>query len=231
MGYVVQATMPGASESTCAAPPAASLSRHEVHVWRVPLSASSSHASAREILAGYAGLSPRDLEFTFGSHGKSVLANENVKARGLDFSVSHSGDVAVVAVSVGGPLGIDVERVARPLLTQGVIERCFTAMEIAALCGLPARERHVATLRLWTAKEAYLKALGVGISVPLAGIDVAAVVSGEAASVTWGEVGSGLNRRFWVHALPLGPRHVAAVATPVARPCVTVRDWALDLSP
>lgn len=209
-----------------AEPASQRLAKNEIHIWRVRLRAGSVRATTRKILAAYAELAPREIELTHGAHGKPVIANRDIRPGKLDFSVSHSGELAVIGVGTGGPLGVDVERAVRPMLTDGLIERCFTATEKAALRELPDRRRHVATLRIWTAKEAYLKALGVGISVPLAKIDVAPVAAGERVSVAWGEDDTEYERRFWVGPLSLEPGHVGAVATRVARPCVTVRDWA-----
>jgi 4'-phosphopantetheinyl transferase len=118
----------------------------------------ASRAALRLVLARYVGAEPADLEFTIGPHGQPRLA-----AGDVHFSLSRSGGLALVAVS-RGPVGADLERVAaRPGLADVAAAR-FAAREAACIeagCGGSATRSFY---RHWTAKEAYLKALGLGLA-------------------------------------------------------------------
>ncbi len=118
----------------------------------------ASHAALRLVLARYIGGEPDDLEFRVGPHGQPRLAADEVR-----FSLAHSGGFALIAVS-RGPVGADLERIAaRPALAEVAAAR-FAAREAACIaagcCGSPTRSFY----RHWTAKEAYLKAIGLGLA-------------------------------------------------------------------
>jgi 4'-phosphopantetheinyl transferase len=120
------------------------------------------HAALRSILARYLLVSSRDLEFSSGARGKPKLA----PLPGTDtlaFNLSHSHEVALVAVSRQGEIGVDVEYVKRDFPFQAVAERFFSPKEIAALTGLPSQLQSVAFFKCWTSKEAFLKAKGTGL--------------------------------------------------------------------
>ncbi|MFJ1969310.1 4'-phosphopantetheinyl transferase family protein [Streptomyces sp. NPDC087903] len=83
---------------------------------------------------------------------------------GLDVGISHTTDMLVVAVARGRRIGVDVEASDRSLLAAGLAERFCHPRELAELRGLPPAERNLRLVRLWTLKEAYTKALGVGLA-------------------------------------------------------------------
>ena len=122
----------------------------------------AARAWLRRMLAAYLGEPPGDLVFAYGEHGKPLLARA---AGRLDFNLSHAGGYALLAVSPGFPIGADIEAV-RPV-EEKVAERFFSAAEVKALGGLPARGWVDGFFRCWTRKEAYLKALGSGLATPL----------------------------------------------------------------
>jgi len=115
-----------------------------------------SHAALRAILGAY---SAAPLEFTLGEHGKPYLAGD----RDLQFNLSHSDDVALVALARGIEIGVDVERF-RPLREcMAIAERFFPPLEAAALAEVPAEGREAEFFRRWTRIEARLKASGLGL--------------------------------------------------------------------
>lgn len=121
--------------------------------------------AARRILIG-AGLrtEPRSVAFRLGPQGKpEVVFPAEPKAQ---FSASHSGAWAVVAIALGARVGVDIE-LRRPLQTDDLARRFFAREEVAELEAKPAAERDAAFFTLWTLKEAYLKGLGRGLSKPL----------------------------------------------------------------
>ena len=121
----------------------------------------------REILAGYLEQRPSDLRFERSAHGKPRLEDDS-----LQFNFSHSESLGVLAVSAEGLVGIDVEHVRPWQDLQDLEELCFTSSERAELEALDEEARRRAFFRLWTRKEALLKATGVGLSHPLTELEV-----------------------------------------------------------
>lgn len=120
------------------------------------------HVATRRILARAIGVAPEAIVFGAGKDGKPCIASPADTS--LEFSYSDSGDLALVALSPGVPVGVDVERMReQPTLLQ-VAERMFAREEAGAIAALPPDERIGAFYRVWTRKEAYLKALGVGLT-------------------------------------------------------------------
>jgi 4'-phosphopantetheinyl transferase len=116
----------------------------------------------RDILGRFTGRSPSELRFQTQSYGKPFLV-EGTPA----FNLSHSGNVVMVAVADEGHIGVDVEQV-RPLPDfQGIAESHFTARERRFIVSQPPEDRERAFFRCWTRKEAYIKAVGKGLSIPL----------------------------------------------------------------
>lgn len=119
------------------------------------------HAALREILSSYCDKSAESLQFQFNPHGKPGLRDFPQIA----FNLSHSNELALVAVAKGGGrVGVDVEEVRGDVLNEGVAERFFSPGEIQRLKSLEGQERTLGFFRCWTRKEAYLKAIGCGIS-------------------------------------------------------------------
>jgi len=123
----------------------------------------------RELLACYTGVAPERLAFAYEEKGRPYLADASLRTA---FNVSHSGDVALVAVTREGELGVDVERLDPKVDLLGIGARFFSPREHAQLASVDGDARLVAFFRCWTRKEAYLKARGAGLSLPLDGFDV-----------------------------------------------------------
>jgi len=162
----------------------------------------------REILAGYAGLAPNALSFSYGPQDKPALQGGPV------FNLSHSGGWAalVVTPNIGDQklqLGVDIEA-ERPV-EDGVAARFFSAREYAALCALPAEDRMAGFFRCWTRKEAVIKAAGTGLSTPLDSFDVS-LTSGEPARIERASGDLAPAGAWSLTHLDLAPRFVGAVA-------------------
>lgn len=124
------------------------------------------HGALREILGGYLGIEPTAVEFTQGPRGKPYLA-----AKGPFFNLSHSGKLALIAVAAT-ELGVDLEKVRHLESLTEIARKHFSVGEFAALDALDGAARELAFYRCWTRKEAYIKALGEGLSMPLDSFDV-----------------------------------------------------------
>ena len=123
-------------------------------------------AHLRRVLAQLTGTRPERIRFHFGRHGKPLLPG------GPSFNQSHSEERVMIAVAAEGRLGVDIEvlRAVRHML--GLADRNFAPDESARLRAAPASERRALFFRLWTRKEAFLKALGFGLSHPLRSFSV-----------------------------------------------------------
>jgi 4'-phosphopantetheinyl transferase len=117
------------------------------------------HGALRAVLARHLRRDPREVAVVRAPDSKLRLAAEEVR-----FNLSHSGGLAVVAVTSDHEVGIDVERVRPDFPALSVADRFFSADERIALRAVDDRQRACAFFELWTRKEAYLKAVGVGIA-------------------------------------------------------------------
>ena len=160
--------------------PPQALADAEIHLWFFPqweqTGAAAESSELRVLLAGYLGAATTDLRIERGEHGKPRLAGPRV----LEFNLSHSGRALLVGVSRSRPLGVDLEasRQNRPVLD--LARRYFDPAEAAALAALPEGQRQCAFLRLWSCKEAVLKAHGRGIGYGLNRIAFELDSSGQA---------------------------------------------------
>jgi 4'-phosphopantetheinyl transferase len=120
----------------------------------------------REILGRYLDTRPERLTFRCNSYGKPVLDGRYSDAD-LRFNLSHSGSIALYAVSSGREIGIDVEERVTNTSTAQIAAQFFSPHEVAALQKLPESTRTRAFFACWTRKEAYVKARGEGLNFPL----------------------------------------------------------------
>ncbi|HEY1377652.1 MAG TPA: 4'-phosphopantetheinyl transferase superfamily protein [Gemmataceae bacterium] len=124
----------------------------------------------RRLLGEYLSVAPSDVALAVTSLGKPQLAGE--AADRLRFNVAHSDDLALYAMTRGREVGIDVERERPDIDWRELGRRFFAPEEVAALTALPSAEQRPAFYRCWTRKEAYIKALGRGMQMPLDGFAV-----------------------------------------------------------
>jgi len=141
----------------------------------------AARAGLRAVLGAHRGASPASLVFGEGPHGKPELGG------GPFFSLSHSEDLALCALSPSRRLGVDVEAVRAVPEAEAIARRWFTASERVAYEGVRAARPEEAFFRVWTRKEAYLKALGTG----LAGLSAREEVDGSLWEVSDLEPGPG----------------------------------------
>ena len=125
----------------------------------------------RAILGRTLNRAPGCLRFCYGAHGKPALADEDA----IRFNLSHSDGIALYAIARGREVGIDVERIRRDLAVAEIAERFFSPREGAMLRTLPGELQRQAFFRGWTRKEAYIKARGDGLALPLDAFDVSLV--------------------------------------------------------
>jgi len=170
-------------------------------------------ALLRETLSRYTGHEPRGLEFQYNGHGKPSLKTQAEAP--LEFSVSHTRGLVVCAVALRDPLGVDVERertVSHPL---EIARRFFAPAEAAALEKLPPERQNAAFIELWTLREAFGKARGVGLTTRPA--DFAFSLSADReATVSFGESSEEKPDNWQFAQFRLAAHYRAALA--IARP-------------
>ncbi|HVD39445.1 MAG TPA: 4'-phosphopantetheinyl transferase superfamily protein [Solirubrobacterales bacterium] len=144
-----------------AAPDNLDLRSAEVHVWRAVLETVPADLTLRQVLALYLDQDPEEIELERGKHGKPRLAEDPPR---LAFNLSHSGDLALVAVARDREVGVDVERVKPERDLVALAERALTPEAAAAVRKATEPERAHLFYELWTRHEARLKCLGVGLA-------------------------------------------------------------------
>ncbi len=166
--------------------------------------------SLRAILGRYLAADPAGLAFRYGPKGKPELAGSD-PGFPLRFNLAHSHGLALLAVALGRPVGIDLERV-RPMDDLGrIVARFFSAAERSAFFALPEDQRAEAFFRGWTRKEAYMKATGEGFAMPLDRFDVA-LAPGEPPGLLRVDGRPHESARWTFRDLVPGPEYRAALA-------------------
>jgi 4'-phosphopantetheinyl transferase len=132
----------------------------------------------RTILSGYLATDPSKLTFRYSSKDKPSLAPPFADS-GVCFNLAHSGGVALLAFVRGRAVGVDVEHVRRDLDVQAIARRFFSAQEQQQLAAVAPEDEYEAFFRCWTRKEAYIKAKGEGLWLPLDQFDVSVAAGSD----------------------------------------------------
>ncbi len=125
----------------------------------------------REILSRHIGIDPSQLRFTYNEYGKPALVASQ-EGEGLRFNVSHSGGFALFAFTRRMEIGVDIEEIRMDFASDEIARQFFSPKEVRALATVPDPLRVEAFFNCWTRKEAYIKARGLGLSLPLDGFEV-----------------------------------------------------------
>lgn len=161
----------------------------------------------RCLLGRYLDIHPTRIRLIYGSNGKPALE----AGAHLQFNMTHSGGLAAVAITEDCPIGLDLEKI-RPLSDmQQIADRFFCSEEAAEIMSLPPGDREHAFFRCWTRKEAYIKAIGDGLSAPLDGFRVTVLPSVRAHFVHLGH-GTTDADAWTLHDLCMAPDYAAALA-------------------
>src|SRR3990167_239339 len=190
------------------------LSRGEVHIWRIfldqPLVEAKNewlspeeqaradrfiqaehrrrfivaHVGLRVILSRYLQELPQHVRLEQGSHGKPYVTIAS-QASFLQFNLSHTHELSLCAVAWDQSVGVDVEWIHLLPHEEVIAERFFSREETEALCALPSTERLRGFYRYWTCKEAYIKALGLGLSLNFNRLTERLVPEGSLGGLVW----------------------------------------------
>lgn len=165
----------------------------------------------RSILGRYLDMEPVHVKLEYGTYGKPALAGEP-GGQGIRFNLSHSDGLALYAIANGREVGVDVERLRQEFAGAEIAKRFFSSREISMLLALPENLRVEAFFLCWTRKEAYIKARGEGLTLPLSDFDVS-LIPGEPARLLYTSAGPQETSRWTLRQLDVFERDfVAALA-------------------
>jgi 4'-phosphopantetheinyl transferase len=192
----------------------ASLSLSKVHVWKISLEQPPERVRAlcrgylRMLLSRYAGIAPEQVQLKRGTHGKLTL-DPHIHKEDIEFNVSHSGQVALIALARGRPLGVDVAKVGTAARIDAILRGFFSAQEDTSIRSLPEEMKTAAFYSCWTRKEAAVKALGGSIAELRDKIIVSTFPGGPAQILRMPS--SSENNEWHLHDLPVGEGYSAAL--------------------
>jgi 4'-phosphopantetheinyl transferase len=164
----------------------------------------------RLLLSRYLKLSPERLRFDYNPYGKPAVAADS-SGSDIRFNLSHKGGLILYAFCVGREIGIDVEQLRAELDILSIARSYFSDAEVARLGSLPAGMRRRGFFNAWARKEAYIKALGRGLSQPLNQFEVS-LAPGEPARLLRAAHDDREVMRWRLLELPVGQEYAAAIA-------------------
>lgn len=162
----------------------------------------AAHGRLRQLLEPLVGIGAAQLEFAEEAYGKPVLTGAASES-GIHFNLSHSDTLGVVGWARGRAIGVDVERWRAMRDEAALVRRFFSAAENAAYDALPPERRSEGFFNCWTRKEAYVKAVGRGLGLPLHSFDVTLGAGPDARLLRPSEHAA--DGRCWSLAAPQGP--------------------------
>lgn len=175
----------------------------------------------RVILGRYLSSTPGSLEFRYGEQGKPSLAPEQNPAK-LRFNLTHSHDLAILAVASDREVGVDVEHLRDNIEFEMLAARYFSPLEAETLASLEGEDLKRQFFRIWTAKEAYIKAIGQGLQIPLDQFDVA-VGSEQQPNLLETRHAPEEQDRWSLHSFDCGDDYLGTLA--IEKPASSPRFW------
>lgn len=178
----------------------------------------------RLLLGRYLQMAPEALRFRYGAHGKPEL---DTPAPSLAFNLAHSHNVAVYALALAPRIGVDVEQMREVHERDQIVEHYFSARERMALACLPDEDRTEAFFLCWTRKEAWLKAVGAGITFPLDRFSVS-LAPREPAVLLETAPEAGPASAWTLLSFQPAPQYPAAVAVEGCNWLLHCREWGVE---
>lgn len=176
----------------------------------------------RTLLSRYLGISQAQLHFGTKTHGKPILLTPS--SRLLQFNVSHTRGMALIALTLQQAVGIDVEWIDRKIQDGDIAKRYFSPRESAELASLVPVERTGRFFSYWTCKEAYLKMRGTGITGGLAQCEISLEPGQPKARLSLLDQQES-KEDFSLYQIRAGAEHVGAVAMAISSPHISYWNW------
>jgi 4'-phosphopantetheinyl transferase len=183
----------------------------------------AARAALRSILAGYLNVAAHKIIFSYASNGKPELAG-GLNESGLKFNLSHSRDRALLGVVSNACIGVDIEFINHEFASDEIAQRFFAPDEVSRLRAIPEIERPTAFFSCWTRKEAYIKAEGQGLLLPLDSFEVA-FGSGVEPSLLRVETSSEEAARWSMYNIPAAEGYAAAILVEGKDHKLEHREW------
>jgi 4'-phosphopantetheinyl transferase len=178
----------------------------------------------RSLLGRYLDRPPQSIDLELNAHGKPALAASHQDSR-LRFNVSHSDGLVLLAFTLNRDIGVDIEKIRLDRPFEKIARRFFARGEAAQLCALEPGRQSQAFYECWTRKEAYIKARGLGLSLPLDSFEVG---FGPGIPPSLAPVpGNAGNEQTWTVA-DLRPAEGFAAALVVEAPACVIHCWRLN---
>jgi 4'-phosphopantetheinyl transferase len=184
------------------------------------------HAVLRHVLSRYLDCFPSDLEFEVNAFGKPFLGKTACAGK-LEFNLSHAGSLIVIGLSAGRSIGVDVEEIQIVSDFSLIAQSYFTPEESRFVFQQASPEQESAFFRCWTRKEAYIKAIGKGLSIPLNSFD-SLIPNGQAGRLLVGGADIPGDGDWWLEDLELPKPYVGAVAVQNSTDRMIYFDWCRD---
>ncbi len=167
-----------------------------------------SRASLKIILSKYINVEPTAVNFVYNKYGKPFLDIKN--DTNISFNLSHSGNFCLIGITKNNKIGVDIEKINKDFSSLEIAKNYFSEKEYLALTKLPSNERGKAFFYCWTRKEAFIKAEGKGLSIPLDSFDV--TISEEEAKIT--RITNKINIDDWkLYNIKVNDEYCAAIAS------------------
>ena len=170
----------------------------------------AARAGLRKLLGNYLKVDAAEIRLTYNKYGKPSLA-ESLNKSAISFNLAHSGGLGLYGFSLGRRIGVDLEYVRPEFTGHEIAQQYFSQREATELERVPLALRNQAFFNCWTRKEAFIKALGLGLSLPLKEFDVSLAPTAPAAllETRWSPQEAS---RWSLTALDVAAGYVAAVA-------------------
>jgi 4'-phosphopantetheinyl transferase len=172
----------------------------------------------RILLSGYLGIDSEQLRFSYAEKGKPSI--EETQKGAVNFNLAHSHGMALYAFAHDRAVGVDLEHIREELADEKIAERFFSRREVEMLRNVPVELRKEAFFNCWTRKEAYIKARGEGLSMPLDQFDVS-LKPGEPAALLMNHEEPAETTRWTMRSIAVPSGYVAAMV-------VEGNDWCLQ---
>ncbi len=182
-------------------------------------------AGLRTVLSHYTGVSPKHLRFSYSQYGKPILCDDDHSPGGFTFNLSHSGDIALIGITRGEAIGVDVEHCRDNVMAENIIDDIFSSTEIAAFRALPDSQQKEAFFTYWTCKEAYIKGQGEGFSFPLKSFDVVFSDDGRQDICLQTRPNPSEGRKWIIKTFRPAPSYRGALAVRLSSPQVSYRAY------
>jgi len=183
----------------------------------------------RTILSSYLQLPPDEILFAYGAHGKPTV-KQKAGQSGIEFNLAHSAGWGIYAITQDRPVGVDVEFIQRDFPGENVAEHFFSPRETASLRALPKDRQTAAFFSCWSRKEAFIKALGLGLSCPLGDFDVS-LAPGEPARLLYVKWDPHEVSRWFMEEIDRVPGCAAAVVVAGTTCRLVVSEWSGTTAP